>query len=63
MRYHIYVSFRHPKFQVKQHFYGADRDNVMAQIDDYMLKSTASSYTIIDEGEVACPNKQIHQQN
>ncbi len=53
MRYHIYVSFRHPKFQVKQHFYGADRDNVMAQIDDYMLKSTASSYTIIDEGEVA----------
>lgn len=52
MRYKIYVSFRHPKFQVKQNFFGANREEAMAQIDAYMLQSTASSYTIIDEGEV-----------
>lgn len=52
MRYHIYVTFRHPKFQVKQHFYGADRDAALAQINDYMNRSTASNYTILDEGEV-----------
>jgi hypothetical protein len=52
MRYHIYVNFRHPKFQVKQHFYADTREDIIALIDDYMIKSNASSYTIIDEGEV-----------
>jgi hypothetical protein len=52
MRYHVYVAFRHPKFQVKQHFYAADRDTVMAQIAEYMTQSTASNYTILDEGAV-----------